>query len=373
MPQVRHNLIDFGSALGSGGVGPAEFWAGGQYLVEPASVGKQLVGFGFSFPNWQTHSYYESVSIGRLPEDNTDFDPDARRPRVRNRPFLNARLDDKFWAARKLAALSAPLLRAVVRAGDFGDPAAEDFLVRALAQRRDAFARAYLTAVSRIVDPRLDGGLLTFTNAAVDADVARAPRSYRASWWTYDNATGETRRIDETSSATTSLSAPADLSSQDGVFIKVQLSAVRSGGPSVGRFGGPSAVLGSGGPSGPPESWKSPWMHISASAEDSGDLWASSGCRKDNDDEQLNGQDVVHMRDNGGGDGGQCGTGGCAGQESGDVAVRGGANHRKPVQRNRQRPAATPIAQLAWHRFDWRCRGVWRALGGCEHEPRLFG
>jgi hypothetical protein len=43
---VRHNLIDFGSALGSGGVRPADFWAGEEYLVEPASVGKQLVGFG---------------------------------------------------------------------------------------------------------------------------------------------------------------------------------------------------------------------------------------------------------------------------------------------------------------------------------------
>jgi hypothetical protein len=32
---VRHHLIDFGSALGSGGVGPADRWAGTQYLVEP--------------------------------------------------------------------------------------------------------------------------------------------------------------------------------------------------------------------------------------------------------------------------------------------------------------------------------------------------
>jgi hypothetical protein len=246
---VRHNLIDFGSAIGSGGVGPADFWAGEEYLFEPASVGKQLLGFGFSFPKWRTEPYYESPSIGRLPEDNTDFDPDGWKPRVRNRAFLNARPDDKFWAARKLAALTTPLLRAAVRASDFGDPAAEDFLVRTLAQRRDAIARAYLTAVNPILDPRLDGGILTFTNAAVDADVARAPRSYRASWWTYDNATGETGRIGETSGATTWLSAPADLPSQDGVFIKVQLSAVRSGGPSAVR---------SGGPSGPPESWEKP-------------------------------------------------------------------------------------------------------------------
>ena len=38
---VRHHLIDFGSSLGSGGVGPADYWAGEEYLVEPREVAKQ--------------------------------------------------------------------------------------------------------------------------------------------------------------------------------------------------------------------------------------------------------------------------------------------------------------------------------------------
>ena len=33
---VRHNLIDFGSALGSGGVGPADYWEGAEYVVAAA-------------------------------------------------------------------------------------------------------------------------------------------------------------------------------------------------------------------------------------------------------------------------------------------------------------------------------------------------
>jgi hypothetical protein len=47
-------------------------------------------------------------------------------------------------------------------------------------------------------------------------------------------------------------------------------------------------------------------MRISASAGDSGVWWASSECRKDSDDEQLNGQDVVHVCDSCGGDGRRC-------------------------------------------------------------------
>ena len=226
---VRHNLIDFGSTLGSGAVRPADYQDGTEYLVEPSSIGRQMIGFGFTYPAWHTTPYYESQSIGRLPRQNASFNPDAWKPRVPNAAFLHAREDDKFWAAQKLIALDADLLRAAVRAGDFGDPESEDFLVQALAERRDAVARAYLTAINPIADPALDtDGTLSFRNAAVDADVARAPEGYRAVWSSFDNATGATRRVAATSSRTTTMSI-ANLPSTAGVFIKVEVSAV--GGP----------------------------------------------------------------------------------------------------------------------------------------------
>jgi hypothetical protein len=224
---VRHHLIDFGSALGSGGVGPADYWAGDEGLVEPAEVAKRIVGFGFYTPKGQASSFYEASSVGRLRDDNSDFTPDLWKPRVPNQAFLHARRDDKFWAARKLSAMKSDLLRAAVRAGEFGDRDAEEFLVRALAQRRDAILRAYLTAINPISDPGLEaGGTLTFANAAVDADVARAPEGYRASWSTYDNATGSSEPIADTWSRTTTLRAPAGLPVSDGAFITVALSAI---------------------------------------------------------------------------------------------------------------------------------------------------
>jgi hypothetical protein len=229
---VRHHLIDFGSSLGSGGVGPADYSAGDEYLVEPREVAKRMLGFGFTSPKWQTKAFYEARSIGRLPKDNTDFNPNLWRPRVPNKAFLHARADDQFWAARKLMAVTSDMLRAAVRTGEFGDQASEDFLVRALAERRNAIARTYLTAVNPIVDPSLRDGTLTFGNAAVDTDVARAPRSYRAVWSRYDNATGDAHVIGETSGRTTSLQAPEGLPQTDGAFLKVALSAVGAAHPS---------------------------------------------------------------------------------------------------------------------------------------------
>jgi hypothetical protein len=224
---VRHNLIDFGSALGSGGVAPADYWAGTQYLLQPRDTGKQLIGFGFAFPGWHTAKFYEAPSIGRLPEQNSSFDPEGWKPRVPNQAFLEARPDDEFWAAQKLLALSSDLLQAAVDAGDFRDPASEAFLVRALAERRDAVAKTYLTAINPISDPSLDtNGTLTFRNAAVDADFAKAPMGYRATWSTFDNATGAVRPLGETKGRTTEISAPASLPTAAGVFLKVELSAI---------------------------------------------------------------------------------------------------------------------------------------------------
>jgi hypothetical protein len=229
---VRHHLIDFGSTLGSGGVGPADFWAGSQYLLESGSTGRRAAAFGFSRPSWQHAAFYEAPSIGRLPQSGADFDPTLWKPRVPNRAFLQARADDRFWAARKLTALRTDLLRAAVAAGRFGDPVSEAFLVKTLAERRDAIARAYLTAVNPIADPVLDrDGTLTFQNVAVEADVARAPQAYRASWFLFDNATGETTSLGETTSRWTTIATPGCLPVAAGVYVKVQLRSVGAANP----------------------------------------------------------------------------------------------------------------------------------------------
>jgi hypothetical protein len=229
---VRHHLIDFGSTLGSGGVAPADYWAGTQYLLEPGSTGRRMVSFGLNRPTWQTAEFYEAPSVGRLPLSNRDFDPTQWKPRVPNRAFLQARGDDRFWAARKLTALRTDLLRAAVAAGDFGDAASEAFLVKTLAERRDAIARAYLTAVNPIADPMLSrDGTLTFENVAVEADVARAPEAYHAAWFSFDNATGKTTLLGETASRSTTVGAPAGLPTAAGTYVKVQLRS--SGAPNA--------------------------------------------------------------------------------------------------------------------------------------------
>jgi hypothetical protein len=226
---VRHNLIDFGSTLGSGGASVPEYWEGYEHVIQTTGIWSRVAKFGFDPPAWRTIELYEAPSIGRFPKDNRDFDPDAWQPRVPNGAFRHARADDKFWGAQKLAAMSDEMIKVAVAAGQFGDPPSEAFLARALAERRDAIVRKYLPAVNPVADPVLDeSATLSFRNAAVDARVAAAPADgYRARWFRFDNATGQSTLVGETT-GNTRMPAPAELPASEGVLVKVEVTGAGS-------------------------------------------------------------------------------------------------------------------------------------------------
>ena len=221
---VRHHLLDFGSTLGSGGTRPRDYWEGYDPLVNPKQALAGMVTFGFLIRPWRTVPVQESPALGRLPLDNGAWDPEAWRPRYPNAAFRRARADDTFWAARKVLAVGDDLIRAAVKAGQLSDPQAEEALVRALADRRGAIGRSYLAKINPVVAPALDaGGVLTFGNAAVEAGVSAAPPSYRAIWSRFDNATGGTTRVGETSAATPRMEAPAGLPTEPGAYVRIEI------------------------------------------------------------------------------------------------------------------------------------------------------
>jgi hypothetical protein len=223
---VRHYLLDFGSTLGSAGVTAREPYEGSEYLLERGAMWKAVLGFGFMIKPWRVQPQVTSPELGALP-DSLAWDPDAWKPRFPNPAFARARLDDKFWAAARLRALTPDLIAAAVDAAQYEDQASREAVLTFLTDRRRAILRRSLTAVNPVVNPRLDaGGTLTFDNAAVDADVARIPRGYRTVWASFDNATGATTLIGARWSESTEVAAPRLLSPAPGRFVKVEISAV---------------------------------------------------------------------------------------------------------------------------------------------------
>lgn len=225
---VRHYLQDVGSTFGTGALGPREWDEGYEYLVESAPTWKRLASLGFYIRPWQTVDYTEYSEIGRFEGDS--FDPTTWKPRVPTVAMLNARADDNFWAARRVMAFSDDLIRAIVKAGQYSDVAAEAHLADVLIKRRNKIGRAYLPAVNPIVDPVLDeSGTLRFRNAAVDADVAPAPKEgYKTDWFSFDNGTGVAVPLFSSIASTNPgvTAQPGLLPTAPGAFVRIDVSAI---------------------------------------------------------------------------------------------------------------------------------------------------
>jgi hypothetical protein len=217
---VKHYLQDVGSTFGMCNA-VHEWDLSYEYFYEGGPSRKRLATLGFGLSPWQTARYVEYPSVGKF--EGTVFDPRTWRPQTPTTAYMELRDDDAFWAARRIAAFTDDMIRTVVHTGRFSDPAAEKHLADVLIQRREKIKSIYLTAVNPIVNPRLDAKGLTFVNAAVEAGVANGAVSYRASWMLFDNATGATRPLSETQSATTTIAAPGRLPSTG--FVAVDIAA----------------------------------------------------------------------------------------------------------------------------------------------------
>ena len=221
---IRHYLQDVGSTFGVGANGPHEWNEGWEYIYDRGGTKRRLFTFGLAVSPWQTADYEKHPSIGRF--EGEAFDPETWKPRAPTAAYIDMRADDAFWAARRVMAFSDDLIRAIVKTGEYSDPAAEKYLGDVLIQRRDKIGRAYLAKINPVVDPTLDAsGVLSFGNAAVQYAVTSAPRGYTAAWHTFDNATAETRPLGQTTGAQSPMKAAAGLPAAMGAYIRVDISA----------------------------------------------------------------------------------------------------------------------------------------------------
>ncbi len=157
---VRHNLIDFGTVMGSGAIQPHARRVGNEYFIEFKPALKAAATFGIWDRPWRSIKYPDYKAVGRF--ESSYFQPQAWKPDYPNPAFDKMTPQDALWATRTVMRFSDEAVRAIVQTGKIDNPEAEDYLVDTLIERRDKIVRYYLTQINP-----LDGFTLS---AAADGE-----------------------------------------------------------------------------------------------------------------------------------------------------------------------------------------------------------
>lgn len=185
---VRHELMDFGSILGSGSTKSNPARNGNQYLFawKPAAI--QLATFGFYVPHWEKYDFNYMPSVGRFEWEL--FDPEHYYPEYPNPAFRNRLPDDEFWAAKQVMNFTDEEIDAVVKSGEYSDPKAHAWVVECLRKRRDKIGRAFFNKVLPLDKFAIDNGRLTYIDLAELHKLAPTSQ-YAVDWSEFDNANGK--------------------------------------------------------------------------------------------------------------------------------------------------------------------------------------
>jgi len=186
---VRHHLLDFGSTLGSGSVKAQSRRAGNEFVWESRPTLITMLTLGLYVRPWIRVPYPEIPAVGRF--EARYFRAEDWKPDYPNPAFRNARPEDRFWAARILAAIGDDAIAAGVREARYTSPEATSYITATLLERKKKVLAAWLNGTNPLVEFALDGsGELTFANAAERAGVAPAAERVTIRWSRFDNATG---------------------------------------------------------------------------------------------------------------------------------------------------------------------------------------
>jgi hypothetical protein len=228
---VRHHLLDFGSTLGSGSVRAQSRRAGNEFVWESRPTLITMLTLGFYVRPWIRVPYPDIPAVGRI--ESTYYRAEQWKPDYPNPAFKNTLEDDRFWAARIVAAISDDAIKAIVASGGFSDPAATEYLTTVIMERRTKVLKVWLNGTNPIVNLALTAaGELTFENAAEKAGVAKAAERYTAQWSRFDNASGQLEPFGSEVTATAArLQIPRDLRAVDPAYVAVRLRAFHADHP----------------------------------------------------------------------------------------------------------------------------------------------
>jgi hypothetical protein len=204
---VRHFLTDLGATLGSAGSSPKPAWAGHEHVLELSPVLTRMGTAGLSGGEWMEARVPDLRGVGTF--EASHFRPEAWRPEYPNPAFERCDAADAFWAAKQIAHLRREELEAVVETADYADPAAAQYIVETLWERRAAILKAYLDMAGGLDRFAVRDGRLRFADLPARHGLAPDTTRRTVTWHVFDNEEARPgARLQQTRSAHESLALP---------------------------------------------------------------------------------------------------------------------------------------------------------------------
>jgi hypothetical protein len=168
------------------------------YTLDFRDAKRNMLGFGFRVPEyrcakWPPYPEYEAV--GRI--ESELFDCVAWRNDYPNPAFVRMTARDAFWAAKILMRFTREELDAIVETGEFSNPDHAAYLADVLVERQQKCGRFGINVMNPLAEFRIEGGRLDFTNLSERYGFVDAETRYQTSWSSFDNLSGEHRRLSE--------------------------------------------------------------------------------------------------------------------------------------------------------------------------------
>ena len=143
---VKHYLIDFGSTLGSSTNGPMDAFRGQETEFDFRVLFRNLFTLGLNVKSWEKARGVEFPSVGRF--ESSDLNPGNAIMNYGNPAIINRTDLDCFWGAKLVMSFSDEQLAAIVKEGQYSDPAAETYTLKVLMERRDIIGRYWYSRVN---------------------------------------------------------------------------------------------------------------------------------------------------------------------------------------------------------------------------------
>lgn len=165
-------LFGFMNALGSSAEGAKPPMLGHEYLVDYGEAFKSFLALGFREKPWQKRWREAGEKVNPLPAvgyfSSEHFDPSKHKTFLPYEAFRLVTRADGFWAAKNIMAFSDEDIRAMVKAGQYSDPATADYIAKTLIERRQKIAQYWFAQANPLDKFKMTGNHLSFQDLAIE-------------------------------------------------------------------------------------------------------------------------------------------------------------------------------------------------------------